>query len=259
MNEKLKKALAEFFNDFEQVFSTNDYLKRAIRKTTDKNFTPVDGTFLQPEGKGYDHSKWTGLPGSYCRLHELFKTAADETTNTKLLAMVDDFITCLEGVLDDDWSHTAGCIPYNFMIAKGGTFLCPGVDDESDNWSYRGAFLAEYRRLCKALGRPPRENIVETIQKLPDEVFGPPAICERNREILLLLASRMLETGKREFTLNEFKEIFKEYPDDFKRVTQWLLKNKMITTRERIIKSETVGSINFDKLYCHVEEESSGN
>lgn len=37
------------------------------------------------------------------------------------------------------------------MIASDGTFLYPNVEDENENWGYRGMLLKEYRELKKIL------------------------------------------------------------------------------------------------------------
>jgi hypothetical protein len=37
------------------------------------------------------------------------------------------------------------------IIAEGGTFLDPRVDDEIEDWGNRGALLRDYRRLKRLL------------------------------------------------------------------------------------------------------------
>ena len=61
----------------------------------------------------------------------------------------------MELVLRDDWRFTQDMITqcrfYENYIARGGSFLEPGVDDESNNWGNRGSFLATYRDAKKFL------------------------------------------------------------------------------------------------------------
>lgn len=57
-----------------------------------------------------------------------------------------ELLFCIELLFENDWEFTQINIshPETFII-EGATFLNPGVDDESNNWGNRGAFLKAYR------------------------------------------------------------------------------------------------------------------
>ena len=64
------------------------------------------------------------------------------------------FMECFEAVFSGDWEYTVGQLECNipdYVIAEDGTFLEPGIADESDNWANRGALLEAYRALCECL------------------------------------------------------------------------------------------------------------
>jgi hypothetical protein len=61
------------------------------------------------------------------------------------------FVEHFELVFGNDWGMTRSCIANADMIAADGTFLEPGVDDESNNWSNRGGLLAAYRKVRASL------------------------------------------------------------------------------------------------------------
>lgn len=64
-----------------------------------------------------------------------------------------DFIRCFEAVFGDaDWPVTLDNMQCKYLIHPDGTFLEPGVRDESRNWHNRGSLLASYRRLQAAMG-----------------------------------------------------------------------------------------------------------
>jgi hypothetical protein len=73
---------------------------------------------------------------------------------------VDKFLYAFEKVFDEDWSYTKeqlGMYSSNselkddpatiHLIAPNGTFLDPKIDDEKEDWGYRGMLLEEYRNL----------------------------------------------------------------------------------------------------------------
>jgi hypothetical protein len=69
----------------------------------------------------------------------------------ELLDAVADFVKHFELVFDIDWGTThANICDSEFLISEQGTFIDPGVEDESNNWWNRGSLLDSYRRL-KAL------------------------------------------------------------------------------------------------------------
>lgn len=78
----------------------------------------------------------------------------DETLRRQLA----EFMGCFETLFDNEWDLTRTIIsddqPGHF-IAKGGTFLNPGVGDqegdESSNWHNRGNLLAAYRNLAETM------------------------------------------------------------------------------------------------------------
>jgi hypothetical protein len=50
-----------------------------------------------------------------------------------------DFLEDFEQVFDRDWKHNEARLEDGFFIEPNGTFLHPGVEDESSNWANRGA------------------------------------------------------------------------------------------------------------------------
>ena len=60
-----------------------------------------------------------------------------------------NFLADFENVFGHDWEQTKDRIGDANFVA--GTFLAPGVPDESDNWANRGSLLASYRRLKSLL------------------------------------------------------------------------------------------------------------
>ena len=79
------------------------------------------------------------------------------------------FLFAFEQVFDKDWKYTkeqlgvqeetqeqiqnsinSGLEPI-YIISPDGTFLNPEVDDEIEDWGYRGSLLKEYRKLKELL------------------------------------------------------------------------------------------------------------
>ena len=69
--------------------------------------------------------------------------------NDQLKNLLTEFMSSFELVFGHDWEFSQGCLrdDSQHFIARGGTFLNPGVDDESNNWANRGHLLDVYRRL----------------------------------------------------------------------------------------------------------------
>lgn len=70
--------------------------------------------------------------------------------NDEFKKLLTDFISNFELVFDEDWEFSKGCLRDDFQknfVAPDGTFLNPGVDDESNNWANRGQLLHTYRNL----------------------------------------------------------------------------------------------------------------
>jgi hypothetical protein len=60
------------------------------------------------------------------------------------------FMHSFEWVFDGEWEVFTEAVirdTDHIYIAEGGTFLNPGVEDESNNWANRGSLLGHYRRL----------------------------------------------------------------------------------------------------------------
>jgi hypothetical protein len=69
-------------------------------------------------------------------------------TSPGVLLELEGFLARFETAFGEaDWQTTRDCVSCDDLIRPGGTFLEPGVDDESSNWWNRGALLASYRRL----------------------------------------------------------------------------------------------------------------
>ena len=72
--------------------------------------------------------------------------------NDELKNLLTEFMSSFELVFGNDWevSKSRLCGDFDF-IAPDGTFLSPGVDDESNNWANRGHLLDVYRRLVAGM------------------------------------------------------------------------------------------------------------
>jgi hypothetical protein len=81
--------------------------------------------------------------------------------NQELLDAVVDFVEHFELVFDADWEVTrANILNSEFLISDRGTFVEPGVEDESNDWGNTGSLLDSYRHLRAVLddlgrGGPP--------------------------------------------------------------------------------------------------------
>jgi len=65
--------------------------------------------------------------------------------------VINALLDTLSAVLHNDWEYTTAqldCRPFPSVLAPTGTFLAPAVEDESNNWGNRGAFLAAWRTAC---------------------------------------------------------------------------------------------------------------
>ncbi|MGX0889400.1 hypothetical protein AB7M22_001408 [Pseudomonas sp. ADAK2 TE3594] len=70
--------------------------------------------------------------------------------NKQLYEAVSYFLSNFNNVFSQDWGHTKSCLGGNipdYYIARHANFINPGIEDESNNWSSRGALLASYRHL----------------------------------------------------------------------------------------------------------------
>ena len=62
-----------------------------------------------------------------------------------------EFMGSFERVFGNDWDHTRSSISVEDRRYIKGTFLAPNVEDESNDWSNRGALLSAYREFRKIL------------------------------------------------------------------------------------------------------------
>lgn len=87
----------------------------------------------------------------------------------EMLDAIRDFVASFEVMFGDDWPYTKEMLGIRDetpeqsaaahamgletipIIADGGTFLDPRVEDEIDHWGNRGALLQQYRRLKRLL------------------------------------------------------------------------------------------------------------
>lgn len=70
----------------------------------------------------------------------------------EFVSALTDFMRCFETVFGDpDWPVTLDNMQSEYLIHPNGTFLEPGVADESNNWHNRGSLLAAYRRLLATM------------------------------------------------------------------------------------------------------------
>lgn len=89
----------------------------------------------------------------------LRQEAPDRTTvnageMSELLRALELFVRMFELVFDNDWSMTQAALENpEHLIAEGGTFIRPLVDDEGNNWANRGSLLAAYRDLLACMAK----------------------------------------------------------------------------------------------------------
>lgn len=92
-----------------------------------------------------------GLPADIGKLTGSLVVRTSKPFAEKLVRFVEMFWV----VFDNDWWMTKACLGVregNGYVADGGSFVHPGVGDESNNWANRGALLAAYRELTEAMG-----------------------------------------------------------------------------------------------------------
>lgn len=73
----------------------------------------------------------------------------------EFVSALNDFLIRFEAVFGEaDWPTTLANLQNDarYLIDPNGTFLEPGVADESANWWNRGSLLVAYRRLQAAMG-----------------------------------------------------------------------------------------------------------
>ena len=93
-----------------------------------------------------------GLPADVGRLTGRMLVKTSKPFVDKLVRFVEMFWV----VFDNDWLMTKKFLRVgenDGTVAPEGTFLSPNVGDESNNWANRGALLAAYRELTKAMGQ----------------------------------------------------------------------------------------------------------
>lgn len=66
------------------------------------------------------------------------------------------FLDLLYLLFHDDWDYARDLCADPLFIDPAGTFLDPRVDDDSNNWANRGAFLEAWRRLTAHVEWTPR-------------------------------------------------------------------------------------------------------
>ena len=79
-------------------------------------------------------------------------TVANTRDLAELISALGSFVSMFELVFDGDWLMTKEALENpQHLIAEGGTFIQPLVDDESNNWGNRGSLLAAYRELLSCM------------------------------------------------------------------------------------------------------------
>ena len=79
-----------------------------------------------------------------------------------------EFVSSFKLVFDYDWEMTKLSIFSKHLIEENGTFIQPGVSDESSNWWNRGSLLASYRHLIEVLEKNGIRHSPD-IEGLPDD------------------------------------------------------------------------------------------
>jgi hypothetical protein len=72
----------------------------------------------------------------------------------ELRAAIAEFVWAFEMVFHHDWRYAQSMLlPFNGMIAEGGTFIEPRVEDEEEDWGFRAILLEKYRKLKGVMER----------------------------------------------------------------------------------------------------------
>jgi hypothetical protein len=66
---------------------------------------------------------------------------------------IERFVESFECMFSQEWNVTQCNMQSEHFIKPTGTFLYPGVDDESSNWGNRGGLLHDYRVLRKIMNK----------------------------------------------------------------------------------------------------------
>lgn len=73
-----------------------------------------------------------------------------DANNKELQDAVAEFVGAFEVVFRYDWSYTRSMFG---DVARGATFIEPGLEDETEDWGSRGALLEKYRHLVSVMQR----------------------------------------------------------------------------------------------------------
>jgi len=84
----------------------------------------------------------------------------EKSPNYAIVDAFMDFLDAFEVVFGDDWEYTKECIGQGHLYIHDypGTFLHPGIQQESTNWEARRCLLLTYRHLTKLIEDAPRRS-----------------------------------------------------------------------------------------------------
>ena len=99
-----------------------------------------------------DHDDWFVLSPAAIQIQVDWllaaPTSASHMDDAEFQKAVTEFIGAFEVVFRYDWSYTTTMFG---VVEDGGTFVEPGLEDESDDWGARGVLLKKYRRLVAVM------------------------------------------------------------------------------------------------------------
>lgn len=163
-----KLYVEKLLNDFEMLFDKDwDYTCEML--AIDKNEIPeMHKTFLTDveEKNARWWNDWNArdlLLKHFYMLRECLKYESLDPSNFH--NELSSFLHFIEDLLDKDWEYTALMLD---IKEDGTTFLNPQVEDETEDWGYRGSFLQNYRYVRLYSWLYQKKELVASFDVMPD-------------------------------------------------------------------------------------------
>ncbi|CAA6808531.1 MAG: Unknown protein [uncultured Sulfurovum sp.] len=153
MNTIKLEHVAKLLNDFGMLFGQDwDYTCEMMG--IDQSGLPNNGeTFLTKYW-----SNWASRDGLLKHYENLTNILDSSLLNEKgLVEECKLFIYFIEEVLENDWQWTCWALG---IENEEVTFLNPQVEDETEDWGYRGSFLMNYRKVKSLITEPKNKRTI---------------------------------------------------------------------------------------------------